>query len=101
MANQRKATKPNEQPQVQPLAGGDISASLRQIANCLGYIAANMPAILPAENVSKDGSRTDPVALLFQLGFERDQIATIAHTTINAVNLKLSRQGFTKREKLK
>jgi len=70
----------------------DISKSLQQIANCLGYIVAHA-------NEMKDKSDADKIPILWSLGFDRNDIASVLGTTAGTVSVRLSDLGLTKRGK--
>jgi len=59
------------------------SASLKQIANTLGFLA------LHTSNY-KDKPDTDQIIFLSNLGFDRNSIAAMVGTTPNTVSVRLS-----------
>jgi hypothetical protein len=66
-----------------PLADNlSIEQSLKQIANCLAYLAINSGEV-------KDKSRPEGMALLESLGFDRQGIASIFQTSPDVVKQSL------------
>ncbi len=70
----------------------NISKSAEQIANCLGFLVIN--------NI-EFASKTDKekIAILFSLGFDRNQIAAILGKDPDTVSVNLSQMGVTGRGK--
>jgi len=59
------------------------SASLRQIANTLGFLALRTSDY-------KDKTDTEQILFLANLGFDRNSVAAIVGTTPNTVSVRLS-----------
>jgi len=72
----------------------DISKSLQQIANCLGYIVVHTSEM-------KDKNDADKIPIFYNLGFDRFHIASVLGTTPGTVSVRLSELGLTKRRKNK
>lgn len=83
-SKQQKKSSPKKtpQPRSEHSEAAD-SASLRQIANTLGFLA-----VRPSDYRQK--SDTEQIILLSNLGFDRNSIAAIVGTTPNTVSVRLS-----------
>ena len=71
---------------------GPVSAYLRQIANCLGYMALQMSEV-------KDKADTERIPFLNRLGYHRNEIAAILDTTPGTVSKQLSITKATERSR--